>query len=185
MKKEEIRSRIKAQKTLLSDNERKHAAAAVFALLEKTAAFMMADKILMYHSLPDELSTIEFIEKWQDRKHFFLPRVNGVNLDVLPYDKSRLQYGAFHIEEPSGNDIEDIGNIELIVVPAIAYDRKGNRVGRGKGYYDRLLSKTKATKIGIGYDFQLVDEIDVDQHDIKMDFIITQSTTITVKHRQR
>lgn len=96
-----------------------------------------------------------------------------------------MQYGAFHIEEPSGNDIEDIGNIELIVVPAIAYDRKGNRVGRGKGYYDRLLSKTKATKIGIGYDFQLVDEIDVDQHDIKMDFIITQSTTITVKHRQR
>lgn len=125
MKKEEIRSRIKAQKTLLSDNERKHAAAAVFALLEKTAAFMMADKILMYHSLPDELSTIEFIEKWQDRKHFFLPRVNGVNLDVLPYDKSRLQYGAFHIEEPSGNDIEDIGNIELIVVPALLMIEKG------------------------------------------------------------
>ena len=55
MKKEEIRSRIKAQKALLSDTERRYAAASVFELLEKTAAFMMADKILMYHSLPDEL----------------------------------------------------------------------------------------------------------------------------------
>ena len=71
MKKEEIRRRIKAQKALLSDNERRHAAASVFELLEKTAAFMMADKILMYHSLPDELSTLDFIEKWHDRKHFF------------------------------------------------------------------------------------------------------------------
>lgn len=185
MKKEEIRSRIKAQKALLSDTERRYAAASVFELLEKTAAFMMADKILMYHSLPDELSTLEFIEKWHDRKHFFLPRVNGVNLEVLPYNRSKLQYGAFHIEEPTGDDIENIDNIELVIVPAVAYDRSGNRVGRGKGYYDRLLAKTKATKIGVGYDFQLVDEIDADPHDIEMDIIITQSATITIKHRQR
>ena len=145
----------------------------------------MADKILMYHSLPDELSTIDFIDKWHTRKHFFLPRVNGVNLDVLPYDRTRLQYGAFHIEEPTGDDIEDIDNIELIIVPGIAYDNRGNRVGRGKGYYDRLLSRTKATKIGIGYDFQLVDEIDSEPHDITMDIVITDSRIINIKSRNK
>lgn len=146
---------------------------------------MMADKILMYHSLPDELSTIDFIDKWHTRKHFFLPRVNGVNLDVLPYDRTRLQYGAFHIEEPTGDDIENIDNIELIIVPGIAYDNRGNRVGRGKGYYDRLLSRTKATKIGIGYDFQLVDEIDSEPHDITMDIVITDSRIINIKSRNK
>ncbi len=184
MKKEEIRSRVKAQKALLSDNERKEAAKSVFGVLENSAAFLLADKILMYHSLPDELSTIEFIDRWHERKHFFLPRVNGVNLEVLPYDRSRLQYGAFHIEEPVGNDIENIDNIEMIVVPAVAYDRNGNRVGRGKGYYDRLLAGSRATKIGVGYDFQLVDEIESEPHDIGVDIVITQSQVITVKHRK-
>ncbi|WP_289703275.1 5-formyltetrahydrofolate cyclo-ligase [uncultured Muribaculum sp.] len=126
-----------------------------------------------------------FIDKWHTRKHFFLPRVNGVNLDVLPYDRTRLQYGAFHIEEPTGDDIENIDNIELIIVPGIAYDNRGNRVGRGKGYYDRLLSRTKATKIGIGYDFQLVDEIDSEPHDITMDIVITDSRIINIKSRNK
>ncbi len=138
----------------------------------------------MYHSLPDELSTIEFIDRWHDRKHFFLPRVNGVNLEVLPYDRSQLKYGAFHIEEPVGDNVEDIDNIEMIVVPAVAYDRNGNRVGRGKGYYDRLLAGSRATKIGVGYDFQLVNDIDTEPHDIGVDIVITQSHVITVRHRK-
>lgn len=70
-------------------------------------------------------------------------------------------------------------------MPGIAYDNRGNRVGRGKGYYDRLLSRTKATKIGIGYDFQLVDEIDSEPHDITMDIVITDSRIINIKSRNK
>ena len=84
----------------------------VFGLLEQTADFLLADRILMYHSLPDELSTHEFIRKWCGRKHFYLPRVNGVNLEILPYDESRLALGSFHIEEPTGNDMSAIDDIE-------------------------------------------------------------------------
>lgn len=183
MKKEDIRSRVKAHKALLSDDERRSAAESVFSMLEQTAAFMMSDRILMYHSLPDELSTLEFIDKWHGRKHFFLPRVNGVNLDILPYDKSRLEYGAFHIEEPTGDDVRDIADVELVVVPAVAYDRNGNRVGRGKGYYDRLLESTKALKVGVGYDFQLVELVDAEPHDVPVDIVITQSEVVYVKRR--
>ncbi len=175
MKKEEIRGRIKARKTLLSDEEKLSAARRVFSLLERTADFMLADRILMYHSLPDELSTLEFIKKWSSRKHFYLPRVNGVNLEILPYDESRLALGAFHIEEPTGSDTSSIDDIELIVVPAVAYDRAGNRVGRGKGYYDRLLSGSKSRKVGVAYDFQLVDGIEADPHDVRVDVVITES----------
>lgn len=185
MKKEDIRRNIKARKCLLTADEALAAAEKVFSHLEQSAAFMLADKILMYHSLPDELSTRAFIEKWHSRKHFFLPRVNGVNLDILPYSESRLHIGAFNIEEPTGDDITDIDDIELIVIPAVAYDRNGNRVGRGKGYYDRLLAGSRAVKIGVGYDFQLIDdEIETVGHDVKVDIIITENNNIVIKHRK-
>lgn len=110
--------RVKARKSLLSKEERASAAARVFELIEQTAAFMLSDHILMYHSLPDELSTREFIDRWNTRKHFYLPRVNGVNLDILPYDRTRLHLGAFNIEEPDGDETADINAIELIIVPS-------------------------------------------------------------------
>lgn len=181
MEKREIRRKIKALRTMLSEAEKASAAEEVFARLEQTAAFLMADKILMYHSLPDELATHSFPRKWCGRKHFFLPRVNGVNLDILPYNETRLELGAFHIEEPTGEDCVDPGEIELIVVPAVAYDKAGNRLGRGKGFYDRLLSSAKATKIGVGYDFQLVESIPVEEHDVPVDMVITQSSHIVIK----
>lgn len=184
MKKDDIRKLIKARKCLLSEDEKRQAATDAFNRLEKTMAFMMADNVLLYHSLPDELSTIDFIDRWHNRKHFFLPRVNGVNLDILPYDRSRLHIGAFQIEEPVGDDTVDIDKIELIIVPGVAYDRDGNRVGRGKGFYDRLLARCRATTIGVGYDFQIVDAIDVDAHDAPVDIIITDHRQIIARRKK-
>lgn len=183
MEKNEIRRKIKGLRVMLSEAEKMSAAEEVFARLENTAAFQLADHILIYHSLPDELSTHSFLRKWNSRKHFYLPRVNGVNLDILPYDESRLELGSFHIEEPIGDDTVDPSAIELIIVPAVAYDRKGNRLGRGKGFYDRLLSTTKATRIGVGYEFQLVDEIPVEPHDVPVDMVITQQTTVVIRKK--
>lgn len=184
MKKEDIRRKVRADKTLLSQEERIEQSRDVFRQLEQLAAFMMSERILMYHSLPDELSTLEFIDKWHGMKKFFLPRVNGINLDILPYDRSHLRLGAFQIEEPDGDDLTDIHEIELIVVPAVAYDRRGNRVGRGKGYYDRLLADTKALKVGVGFECQLVDEIEVDEFDVPVDIVVTpKGVIVTVKHR--
>ena len=68
--------------------------------------------------------------------------------------------------------------MEMVVVPAVAYDRKCNRVGRGKGYYDRLLSRTRALKVGVAYDFQLIDEMEADPFDVPVDIVITESAII-------
>lgn len=181
MEKNDIRRKVKSMRVMLSEMERRNAAEEVFARLEKTAAFLLADHILMYHSLPDELFTHAFLSKWKEKKHFYLPRVNGVNLEILPYEETRLELGSFHIEEPTGENTVDPSEIELVVVPAVAYDRSGNRLGRGKGFYDRLLKSTRATKVGVGYEFQLVDEVPVEPHDVGMDIIITQNSTIIVK----
>lgn len=166
---------------MLADEEKLSAAEAVFSRLENTAAFQLAEKILIYHSLPDELDTRRFLDKWKNRKKFFLPRVNGVNLEILPYEESRLEIGSFHIEEPSGDELHPVEEIEVIIVPGVAFDRKGHRLGRGKGYYDRLLQTAAATKIGVGYEFQLVEEIPVEPHDVRMDIIITENATVIIK----
>lgn len=176
MNKDDIRRRVKARKSLLTEKERSDSARNVFDQLEKLAAFALSNRILIYNSLPDELSTRDFIQRWIGSKEFFLPRVNGIDLDILPYDSQRMHIGAFRIEEPTGTDITDPELLEMIIVPAVAYDRNGNRVGRGKGYYDRLLKRTKALRVGVAYDFQLVDEIDCEPHDIPVDIVITETT---------
>lgn len=175
MDKREIRKKIKNLKSLMIETEKIRAAEDVFSHLEQTAAFILAKKILMYHSLPDELSTHKFLDKWSSIKEFYLPRVNGVNLDILPYKQSRLELGAFHIEEPVGDNSIDPQEIEMIIVPGIAYDKKGNRIGRGKGFYDRLLANTRATKIGVGYEFQIIEEVPTESHDVRMDIVISPS----------
>jgi 5-formyltetrahydrofolate cyclo-ligase len=178
MDKKELRTEMRRLKKQLDDNKRRQAAASVFASLEQCPEFKQAEHILLYYSLPDELSTPDFIEKWHDRKHIYLPRVCGDDLEILPYDRASMEQGAYNIEEPQGDDLVDVERLQLIVVPAMAYDAKGDRLGRGKGYYDRLLSRTKAVKVGICYDFQLVDDIPTEPHDVRVDFVICESATI-------
>lgn len=173
MDKEDIRRNVRAHKSLLNETDRLRAAERAFAVMEKTAAFLMADNILMYHSLPDELSTLQFLDKWHSSKRFFLPRVNGVNLEILPYECSSLHLGAFQIEEPNGDTTVPLDVIDLVVVPGIGFDRRGNRVGRGKGFYDRLLADTPVTKIGVAYDFQVFDTVPSQAHDVRVDIVIT------------
>lgn len=181
--KNEIRYKMKSLRVLIPEATRRSAAEEVFERLEKTAAFLLAERIMMYHSLPDELYTHDFLRKWSGKKKFYLPRVNGADLEVLPYEESRLELGSFHIEEPTGQNVANPAEIELVVVPAVAFDRKGKRLGRGKGFYDRFLPTTKATKIGVGYEFQLLDELPSEPHDVTMDMIITQNSTIVISRR--
>jgi len=82
--------------------------------------------------------------------------------------------GVYGIEEPTGEAFTDYAAIDFIVVPGVAFDAKGNRLGRGKGYYDRLLPRIPtAYKAGICFPFQLVEEVPAESFDVRMDIIIT------------
>lgn len=185
MDKREIRSLIKARKALLTPSAALMEARKAFERLEHTEQFGKARHILLYHSLPDEISSREFIAKWAGDKRLYLPRVSGENLEILPYDGMTLRPGAYSICEPEGSDTVTLSEIDLVVVPAVAYDVRGNRVGRGKGYYDRLLSGSEVDKIGIVYDCQLLEAgiIPAENHDIAVDVVITPSATLTIRRK--
>lgn len=149
--------------------------------LEETEFFRQASCIALYHAIPGEVQTAGFIEKWFEKKQLLLPLVVGDDLRLLPYKgNDSLTPGAFGILEPT--DIETTvteSDVDLIIVPGVAFDRQLNRMGRGKGYYDRLLSTLQAPKIGICFDFQLQESVPVESFDKKMDMVITEKEIIT------
>ena len=130
---------------------------------------------MLYSSLPDEVFTHDFLGKWRNEKKIILPTVVGD--DIIPVELSKdteFAIGDFNILEPQNN--EYTGDYDLIIVPGVAFDRNGNRIGRGKGYYDRFLCKhLDINRIGICFDFQLVDEVPTEDNDIKMNEVISLS----------
>ncbi|MBO5748974.1 MAG: 5-formyltetrahydrofolate cyclo-ligase [Muribaculaceae bacterium] len=179
MDKKEIRKEIKRLRLSLDNEQKEMFADQVFTQLEELQEFKQADHIMFYHSLPDELPTLRYLNKWSTSKHLYLPRVNGEELDILPYSEDSLDSGAFDIIEPTGQDLVDDSKIELVIVPAVAFDKSKNRLGRGKGFYDRLLKKAcNAKTIGVGYDFQLMESLPVEPHDVPMEIVVTPSNVI-------
>ena len=83
-----------------------------------------------------------------------------------------MRKGAFGILEPTGPELGDIASIGLIIVPGVAFDLQNNRMGRGRGFYDRLLANSKAFKIGAAYNCQLFSQIPTEQTDIPMDLVV-------------
>lgn len=148
--------------------------------IEETVLFRQAGCIALYHALRDEVQTADFIEKWYQKKRILLPVVQGKDLLLYQYEgKESLRKGAFGILEPTADcRLTAKNEVDLVIVPGVAFDRRRNRLGRGKGFYDRLLSTLAARTIGICYDFQLMDEIPTEPFDRKMDLIITEKETI-------
>ncbi|MCC8088299.1 MAG: 5-formyltetrahydrofolate cyclo-ligase [Rikenellaceae bacterium] len=172
MTKQQIRTLIKERKKLLSETDSHKESALVMGSIEKTKAFKNADAVLVYWSLPDEIRTVEFLEKWRDRKRICLPVMKGKELLIKQYLRgcviNKANYG---ISEPDGPLI-DPSEIDFAVIPGVAFDKNNNRLGRGKGFYDRLLKQMDAVKAGVCYGFQIVDEIPAEPHDVKMDLVI-------------
>ncbi len=171
--KKSLRALMRQYKAALTPEEKQLESNAVWPYIEPMECFTRAQHILLYHSLPDELPTHHIIDKWAEMgKTIYLPVVVGDDLVIRRYSKEAMQQGEFNIMEPTGNDV-DSDILELIIVPGVAFDAHGNRLGRGKGYYDRLLSRTTATCIGVCHNCQLVDTIPAEPHDRVMHYIVT------------
>lgn len=130
--------------------------------------------LLLYWSLPDEVQTINLIETLhQTGHHILLPVVTGNTLQLREYtDAHDMVTGAFDIPEPIGGEFTDYDKIDLAFIPGRAFTTDGARLGRGKGYYDRLLTKIGCPLIGVCFPFQIVEKIPMDTHDIMMNEVI-------------
>ena len=164
--KQDMRSAIRALKRQLTAGQKEREAAAVFGTLEQLHSFKASQRIMLYSSLPDELPTAAAIGRWSqmEGKTIYLPRVAGDEIEVVPYRDGHMRTGAFGIAEPDG-PAADPADIDLMIVPAVALDQHCQRLGRGRGYYDRLLARCRAFTIGVAFDCQWVDEVPTDKHD--------------------
>ena len=149
--------------------------AEILKKVEEHPRFRAAQTVLLYHSLKDEVQTHDFIEQWSQHKQILLPVVVGDELELRIYEgRQSLRIGAFGIEEPTGAIFTAYQDISVAVIPGVGFDRNGNRLGRGRGYYDRLLPRlTHTYKIGICFPFQLIDKIPTEPQDIPMNEVIT------------
>lgn len=179
--KKRLRERIAQKKQSYSQRELLNFSEEVISTLELTEVFQNAKVVLAYYSMSDEVSTHEWIKKYCLQKHFLLPVVNNGELILKKYvSEESMSTSAYGIKEPVGVTFteSEYGKIDLVIVPGVAFDRTLNRLGRGKGFYDRLLPKIKAPKTAICFDFQVFDNIPVSQGDIKMNMIVCQNEII-------
>ena len=147
----------------------------VLTTLEAYPEFQKGHTILLYHSMKDEVQTHAFIEKWSRSKKIILPVVIGDELELRVYTGPQdLAINSYGIAEPTGTRFTDYRAIDLAVIPGVAFDRHGQRLGRGKGYYDRLLPQIAAPKAGICFPFQLIEEVPAEEFDFRMDTVIAQ-----------
>ncbi len=183
MNKTELRKHVKELKKTLSPETKDKEAHIVFETIEQLPCFARAGNILFYYSMPDELPTHLYVEKWTKTKHIFLPKVNGDVLDILPFKSNELSSnGVYQIMEPVGTQPVDPTIIDLVIVPAVALDSCCNRLGRGRGYYDRLLPQcTNAYTLGVALDCQYFEHLPVEQHDQKLCGVLTSSHSAFVR----
>jgi len=174
-KKAALRKHIRQLKESYVPEDFKSHSGMIFSNLEQLPVFLNARNILIYHSLDDEVHTLDFVNKWADKKNFYFPVVDGDNLLFRKYHAStNFRKANLNVYEPDGDNITEYSDIDMVIVPGIAFDKKKNRLGRGKGYYDRFLANISAVKIGVCFNFQLLDEIPADMNDISMDWVITE-----------
>jgi len=146
-----------------------------------------AKSILLYYPYKNEVDTRPIIKALlqQGKYTVLLPKVSGDRIVPIKVSSlNNLKKGYAGILEPSGEETDPKG-IDIIVVPAVAFDRKGYRLGYGGGFYDRFLKNSPALKVGVAFDFQVVDSLPTEEHDIPVDLIITPTKIINTKEERK
>lgn len=171
--KQSLRRLVRQLKSQMTSDKKQMQSDNVFAQIEQSDYFAKAETIAAYWSFDNEVDTHRFIERWADRKDIYLPVVNGDDLLFRKFTGTRdMREGAFGIMEPTGEQLDDLSKINLVIVPGMAFDKRNNRMGRGRGFYDRILSATNAMKVGVAYKCQIFEQIPTCNNDIQMDKII-------------
>ncbi len=178
--KNELRLQMKQRLAALTPKEHHDLNLSLYSKFIKLKALKEIGYIMVYYSVRNEVETVAII-------NYLLDIGKTVALPVCTPERdlkaavinnlSELQPASFGLMEPGpGSALFDYAELELIIVPGVAFDEKGNRLGHGAGYYDRFLSKNlNAYKLGLAYDFQLVPALPAERHDIKMNGLLTPS----------
>lgn len=162
------------------------AAAEQFVLvLEEQNRWQQACRILAFMPMPAELDVRPAVLRaLQAGKRMVLPRYRPAQRDYEGCEvanlTSDLQVGAFGIAEPAAHcPVCALSQLDFVLVPGLAFDAAGHRLGRGKGFFDRLLAEVRGVKCGVGFDWQIVAHVPVEPHDIALDCLVTPTRWLT------
>ena len=176
MEKQDLRTWIRQQTRQFSQQQLAELSTVIMERLLHHPQMQTAKTVLMYYALPDEVDTHAAIDTLVTMgKEVFLPAVVDAEHFILRHytGKKDLTKGAYGIMESIGKVANAAQHIDVAVVPGMAFDTDGHRLGRGKGYYDRFLAHQQQTyKIGICFDFQKVSKVCTTENDIKMDEVL-------------
>lgn len=187
IKKDEIRKQILEKRNNLSIEEVEKKSELI---IKNLAPYLKnAQNIMIFMDMKNEVRITKLIELYPE-KNFFIPKIvnsNNREMKINKYNKNELVLHKFGYYESSSNDFYDEKILDIVIVPAVAFDSKKNRIGFGGGYYDTFLNKVKlknnnALFIGVCYDFQIIEEVPIEGHDVTLDFIINENILKSIKN---
>ncbi len=176
--KSRVRAQFRSLRESMPAEEVAAASAALCRRLADWAVLQEAHTVLTYLAFRNELD-LSALYDLLPGIDWVVPRVVGQRLVLHGYDPDRLVRHRFGMLEPAA-DLPAIepATLDLALVPGVAYDRRGGRLGFGGGYYDAFLPTTEALRVGIAYDFCLIDELPCDERDQRVDWVVTPTQTI-------
>lgn len=177
--KKTIRSKILLDLKTHKEEERKRKSRIIEKKLFKSLIFKKAKVIMFYFSFGGEVNTKKMISAAKKLGKIVAVPVcknacNRIMKPCLLTSGARLEKGPYGVREPVENDPIDIKNLDLVIVPGLAFDKKGNRLGRGKGCYDCFLKQLpkQTVSFGLAYDFQILPSIPTTKSDVRVDRVI-------------
>jgi 5-formyltetrahydrofolate cyclo-ligase len=181
-----LRKQIRGALQRISPAARSALSAQIRGQLKAQAIWKNAGSVLFYAPLPDELDLWPLMEDaLAGGKIAALPRFdsasNGYVVCRVQNPRSEIVTGQFGIREPGGRCVEiPLNRLDLVLVPGVGFDLPGRRLGRGRGFYDRLLADVDGIKCGIAFDEQVVEEIPAGPQDIRLNFILTPTRWVEI-----
>ena len=183
IKKDKIRKEILEKRNILSDKDINKKSDLI---IKNLASYIEnVQNIMIFMDMKTEVKITKLLELYP-KKNFFISKItNSKNreMKINKYNKNELILHKFGYYESSSNDFYDEEILDIVIVPALAFDSKKNRIGFGGGYYDTFLEKVrkknnKVLFIGVCYDFQIIDSVPTEKHDVTLDFVVGESKII-------
>ncbi|MCU0918229.1 MAG: 5-formyltetrahydrofolate cyclo-ligase [Planctomycetes bacterium] len=185
MDKVELRWHLRNRLLAMSPEQRKDKSRKACRNLIATEPFQNASIVMMYLSLPHEVDTAEVIlHAWQLGKTVAVPKISWQQRHMIPVQITSLETGfatgAWGLRNPTGGVPIPFGQIDLVVAPALGFDRQGNRLGRGGSYYDRFFANKDvvAARGGLAFAEQVMDSIPITESDEPVHFVVTDEEVI-------
>ncbi len=182
MDKAQLRSKLRNSLLAVGAEQRERKSHLACERLIATEQFQRASTVMLFLSLPHEVDTSEAIlAAWQADKVVAVPKVSFEQRHMIPVQIKSLDTDisthASGLRNPTSGTPVPFGEIDLVVTPGLGFDRKGSRLGRGGGYYDRFFAhkRLKACKCGFAFAEQLIDSVPVTDHDQPIDMLITDA----------